>query len=182
VSAALSAWGLCAAAILAVTAAGCHMESSKKPEPIPVPSARNIEVFPRTELLPTYPCSGCHADRAARPERHLLKEFHQIRNEQFSHGEQAFWCYECHSQKNIDHLQTATGKLVTFDEAYKVCTSCHGDKLKDWREGIHGQIQGNWNGVKHKKSCPACHDPHNPRFPSLKPEKAPAPPRRLRAL
>lgn len=160
----------------------CKMQSNKKPVPIPVPSARTIEVFPRTELLPTFPCSRCHANRPAQPEKHFLKDFHQVRNEEFSHGEEAFWCYECHSQKNIDRLQTATGDLVTFDEAWRVCTSCHGDKLRDWRDGIHGQIQGNWNGVKHKKSCPACHDPHNPRFGALKPEHPPAPPRGLKAL
>ncbi|MEZ4219416.1 MAG: hypothetical protein R3B13_00715 [Polyangiaceae bacterium] len=150
--------------------------------PLPAPSARGVSVEPREQLLPTYPCSVCHADRVPHPEKYELKEFHAVRNSEFSHGEDAFWCYQCHSQKNIDRLVTATGELVTFNEAYRICTSCHGDKLKDWQKGAHGLILGDWNGVKHKKSCPACHDPHDPRFPSITPEKPPQPTRGLKAL
>jgi hypothetical protein len=69
----------------------------------------------------------------------------------------------------------ATGQLVGFDEAYLLCMSCHGDKTSDWRNGIHGLAKGYWNGSKRRLSCPACHDPHNPLFPTIEPEKPPAP-------
>lgn len=169
------------ALLLLVSSPACELKASET-VPIPTPSARTVEVEPREQLLPTYPCSGCHANRQPKPERHELKEFHAIRNSEFSHGEDAFWCYQCHSKENIDRLVTATGELVTFNEAMRICTSCHGDKLEDWKRGTHGLILGNWNGVKHKKSCPACHDPHNPRFPSLEPEKPPQATRGLKAL
>lgn len=167
-------------ALGAVVLASCKLESNTVPAPLP--SARSVTVEPRSNLLPAYPCSSCHADRQPRQERYLLKEFHAVRNSDFSHGEDAFWCYQCHAIKNIDKLTTVTGELVSFDEAYRLCTSCHGDKLDDWRNGTHGLILGDWNGVKHKKSCPACHDPHDPRFPGIKPEKPPEPPRGLKAL
>ncbi len=159
----------------------CEMPASET-VPIPAPSSRTVEIEPREQLLPTYPCSGCHADRQPQPEKHMLTEFHAVRNSEFSHGEDAFWCYQCHSIKNIDRLVTATGELVTFNEAYRICTSCHGDKLEPWTKGTHGQILGYWDGLKHKKSCPACHDPHDPRFPTIHPEKPPERPRGLKAL
>jgi hypothetical protein len=140
---------------------------------------QTVTVEPRIGLIPTYPCSGCHADRVPRPEKHKLEQFHVVRNSEFSHGNDAFWCYQCHSLKNIDHLVTATGEEVSFDEAWRICTSCHGDKLEDWKKGIHGLILGNWNGVKYKKSCPSCHNPHDPRYPSIEPERMPAPVRQV---
>jgi hypothetical protein len=159
---------------------GCNLEL--KTVPAPVPSSTAISIEPREQLLPTYPCSGCHADRQPRQEKYTLKEFHAVRNSDFSHGEDAFWCYQCHAVKNIDKLTTSTGELVSFNEAYKLCTSCHGDKLEPWRSGTHGLILGDWNGVKHKKSCPACHDPHQPRFPAIRPEAPPPPAKGLKAL
>jgi len=147
------------------------------PPPPSVPGT-SVTVEPRTGLLPTYPCSRCHGGRAPNPERRKLEAFHVVRNTDFSHGEDAFWCYQCHSLDNIDRLRTATGALLTFDEAYRLCTSCHGDKLEAWVRGTHGLIVGNFRGAQRKKSCPACHDPHHPRFPRLKPMKLPAPVRR----
>lgn len=144
--------------------------------------ASPIAIEPRQQLLPTYPCSRCHDALEPRPKKYVLKKFHTVRNDEFSHGEDEFWCYQCHSIENIDHLRTATGKQVSFNEAYRICTSCHGDKLEDWRVGVHGLVLGNYNGKKFKKSCPACHDPHNPRFPLMKPMPPPAPPREWRTL
>jgi hypothetical protein len=42
---------------------------------------------------------------------------------------------------------------------------------------VHGGTTGFWNGQKVRKSCPACHNPHGPRFPLLHPEAAPLPPK-----
>lgn len=171
-------------AVAVLSAVACHGEEGRRESATarPGPNARNAGVEPRSQMLPAYPCSGCHAGRAARTKRYELKEFHEVRNHEFSHGEDAFWCYQCHSSKDIDKLVTATGDPVSFDEASKICTSCHGDKLEAWRNGTHGLIVGNWNGERIKKACPACHDPHDPRYPSLKPEQKPAPHKGLRAL
>ncbi len=165
---------------VSMLALGC---SSPEPRHLPEPAASSnavrVAVEPREQLLPMYPCSSCHKDRTPNPTRRQLKEFHVVRSHDFAHGDGAFWCYQCHSEQNIDMLRTATGQLVTFNEAWKVCTSCHGDKLQPWKNGTHGLILGYWNGVKHKKSCPNCHEPHNPHppFPAIKPQKPPAPPR-----
>ncbi|MBK9000807.1 MAG: hypothetical protein IPM35_34230 [Myxococcales bacterium] len=174
-----------AAALVALLAlVACHgPEPRRETKPaVQGPDARHAAVEPRSQLLPAYPCSGCHAGREARTQRYELKEFHEVRNHEFSHGEDAFWCFQCHSSKDPDKLVTSNGEMVSFDEAYKICTSCHGDKINDWRNGAHGLIVGNWNGTRTKKSCPACHDPHDPRFPSIKPEAKPAPPKGLKAL
>lgn len=159
--------------------AACHEEAKHEVAPPPVQAAETVAVEPRIQLLPTYPCSDCHKDLKPRPERHRLEEFHSVRNDEFSHGADEFWCYQCHSDKNIDRLHTATGELVTFNEAYKICVSCHGDKLEDWRSGLHGLVVGDWNGKKLKKSCPACHDPHDPRYQTMEPMPPPAPVRKM---
>lgn len=136
-----------------------------------------ITVEPRTHLLPTFPCSSCHADREPNPKRRRLEEFHRLRYDEFLHGDDQFWCYQCHARENIDRLQLPNGKLVSFDEGPELCTACHGDKREDWRDGIHGVQQGQWNGQKIRRACPACHNPHNPRFKALEPEKPPDRPR-----
>jgi hypothetical protein len=135
-----------------------------------------LSVEPRSQLIPTFPCSGCHRDRAPNPERRRLEAFHVLRNAELDHGDRSLWCYQCHSIKDIDKLVTANGSLVTIDEADKLCGSCHGDKGRDWRNGIHGMTLGGWAGQKRRKLCTNCHDPHNPWFPTIAPEPPPAPP------
>jgi hypothetical protein len=167
------------AATLLMLLAGCQMAGEHGDTP-PAPlssAAEQVLVEPRAQLLPTYPCSSCHKDRAPDPKRRLLKEFHKTRYEEFLHGDDEFWCYQCHALDNLDRLRLANGQIVSFDEAPALCTSCHGDKLSDWKKGIHGLAAGEWNGVKYKRSCTACHNPHNPRFQAMEPEKPPQRPR-----
>ncbi|MCC6525260.1 MAG: hypothetical protein IT373_21585 [Polyangiaceae bacterium] len=147
------------------------------PEPPASVAPETVTVEPRTQLLPTFPCSSkCHAARAPQPEKRLLTEFHTFRNAEFHHGDPAGWCYQCHSQENIDRLVIASGELVTFDEAYLLCGGCHGDKLRDWRLAVHGKTMGHWTGNKIRRSCTGCHNPHNPTFPHLVPEAPPVSP------
>lgn len=87
------------------------------------------------------------------------------------------WCYQCHTKDDIDRLHLSDGTPVGFDEAYELCGSCHGDKLRDFRAGIHGLTTGDWNGERLRRSCPYCHDPHAPHFALMTPERAPARPR-----
>jgi len=170
---------------LATLGAAALLVACSSPEPrhmvAPAPSSNavTVAVEPREQLLPMYPCSRCHKDRPVNPQPRKLVKFHAVRAREFKHGDGTFWCYQCHSVKNIDKLRTATGELVSFNEAWKVCTSCHGDKLQPWTQGTHGLILGFWNGVKHKKSCPNCHNPHDPHppFPPIKPQHPPQRPR-----
>jgi hypothetical protein len=156
---------------------GCQqvVEPSEAIEPIKMKD--EVVVEPRTQLIPTYPCSSCHAHRKANTTRRTLTLFHTQRNTHLSHGDTVKWCYQCHNEDNVEHLNLPNGKLVNLDEAYKLCVSCHGDKRPDWEEGMHGVTIGYWEGRKVRKSCTNCHDPHYPWYPTIVPERPPAPPR-----
>ena len=163
----IAAFGLCA----------CGMdEPAHLHTPHPAPSATGgVTIDPRQPLLPTYPCSRCHADRTPDPGERRLTEFHTQKTLQ--HGTQKGWCYRCHTPGDIDKLHLGDGTVVGFDEAYELCGSCHGDKLRAFQAGIHGLTTGDWNGARLRRSCTACHDPHIPKFAPMIPERAPAPPR-----
>jgi hypothetical protein len=140
----------------------------------PVPSG-TVSVIDRRPLLPTFPCSRCHAGRVPDGHERKLTEFHT--QKVLDHGTQKGWCYRCHTADDIDHLHLPDGTKVGFDEAYELCGACHGDKLRDWNAGIHGLTTGFWLGDRDRRSCPSCHDPHKPRFPLMTPEHPPARPR-----
>jgi hypothetical protein len=138
-------------------------------------SSGAVTVVERQPLLPTFPCSRCHADRPADVRERTLTEFHTQKI--LRHGELGGWCYRCHTLADLDQLHLQDGTRVGFDQAYELCGSCHGDKLRDWRAGIHGLTTGFWLGDRERRSCPACHDPHDPHFPLMTPERPPARPR-----
>ncbi len=61
-------------------------------------------------------------------------------------------------------LRLASGATIPFTQSYLLCGQCHGDKLRDWRMGVHGKRVGMWNGEKTYFLCVNCHNPHSPRF------------------
>ena len=152
-----------------------HLHTTR---PAPASSGA-ITIAPRTPLLATYPCSRCHDDLAPNPTERRLTEFHTQKTLQ--HGTQQGWCYRCHTKDKLDKLHLGDGTLVGYDEAFELCGSCHGDKLRDFRAGIHGLTTGYWSGDRVRRSCTACHDPHDPHFPAMIPERAPARPRNEQA-
>ena len=87
----------------------------------------------------------------------------------FDHDSENRWCLDCHDKNNRDSLKLASGKLIGFDESYKLCGQCHGDKLRDWKVGVHGKRTGEWNGRKQYLLCVHCHNPHSPKFKPVKP-------------
>ena len=89
------------------------------------------------------------------------------------HDEEHRWCLDCHDGNNRDRLHLASGEPVSFEESYKLCGQCHGEKLRDWRAGVHGRRTGYWNGAKKYLFCANCHNPHQPRYQSLKPMPPP---------
>ena len=119
-----------------------------------------------------YPCSKCHAKRVPNTERRELK-WHLEINKIYNHDKENRWCLDCHDAKNRDSLRLASGKLLDFKRSYKLCGQCHGDKLRDWKVGVHGKRTGYWNGKKQYFLCVNCHNPHSPRFKPIKPEPAP---------
>jgi uncharacterized CHY-type Zn-finger protein len=119
-----------------------------------------------------FPCMNCHDDMERNKKRRPLKEMHA--EIMLKHGQR--WCYDCHSEKNMDRLRLAGGEEIKFEESHMVCGQCHGNVYNDWKKGIHGKRTGSWNGKKEYFLCVHCHDPHSPPFRALKPEPPPVPP------
>lgn len=118
-----------------------------------------------------FPCTECHSEMEPNPERRILEEMHD--DIILKHDEGNRWCLDCHDLKNRDKLHLASGKLIEFTESYKLCGQCHGPKLREWKNGVHGKRTGYWNGKKEYLLCAHCHNPHSPKFKKMKPEPAP---------
>ncbi|HSL23959.1 MAG TPA: hypothetical protein VK886_20665 [Vicinamibacterales bacterium] len=124
-----------------------------------------------------FPCSSCHnADMPPNRTRRELTGMHE--DIVLTHDEEHRWCLDCHDAANRDQLHLASGDPVPFEESYRLCGQCHGEKYRDWRAGIHGRRAGQWNGHKTFLLCAHCHSPHQPRFRALEPKPAPERPRR----
>ena len=132
----------------------------------PAPQERKPEVLVEARPPPfsegIFPCMQCHKDQKDRTRRELA--FHDEQQSIFDHDAEHRWCLDCHDARNRDQLHLTNGDLVPFTESYRLCGQCHGDKLRDWRAGVHGKRIGNWNGVKTYFLCVNCHNPHAPLF------------------
>jgi hypothetical protein len=158
-----------------------------KPAPSPKPAAaasgtvadapgERVEVPPPPFSEGIFPCSQCHnKEMPANRKRRTLEAHDDI---VLRHDEKNRWCLDCHNADNRDMLHLASGELVPFEESYRLCGQCHGEKYRDWRAGVHGRRVGEWNGHKRYLLCPHCHNPHQPRFKALAPKPAPVPPTR----
>jgi hypothetical protein len=137
-----------------------------------IKSHEEIAVSPPPFSEGIFPCNDCHASQKPNPARRKL-EWHEDIQEIFDHDSQNRWCLDCHDLNNRDSLRLASGKLLNFKESYKLCGQCHGDKLRDWKVGVHGRRTGDWNGKKQYFLCVSCHNPHSPKFKQIKPEPPP---------
>jgi Cytochrome c7 and related cytochrome c len=137
------------------------------------PVQLRVEVPPPPFTEGVFPCTECHteADLPTNKTRRQLVDAHD--DIVLKHDEEQRWCLDCHDAANRDRLHLASGELVTFDESYRVCGQCHGEKYRDWRAGAHGRRVGQWNGTKEYLLCVHCHSPHQPRFKALAPRPAP---------
>jgi len=154
---------------------------SEAPPPPAAPAesptaAERLEIPPPPFSEGIFPCSSCHADLKVNRERRPLTQMHD--DVQLRHDEQHRWCLDCHDATNRDRLHLASGELVPFEQSYLLCGQCHGEKLRDWRAGVHGRRTGYWNGPKRYLLCAHCHNPHQPRFRALPPKPAPQRPER----
>lgn len=116
-----------------------------------------------------YPCNECHSSIEPNPERRELEYMHDDISFIFDHDKENRWCLDCHDMNSRDSLRLASGSLIGFDVSYILCGQCHGDKLRDWKVGVHGKRTGYWNGKKQYLLCVHCHNPHSPKFKPLKP-------------
>ncbi len=141
---------------------------SSAPEGIQVPKP------PFSEGI--FPCSSCHDGKSMKVDtRRRELGMHSEIQEILHHGPNR-WCLDCHDAQNRDRLHLASGEPVAFTASYLLCGQCHGDKLRDWRVGIHGKRTGSWNGQKQYLLCVNCHNPHSPHFKPLKPMPPPTRP------
>ena len=144
---------------------------------VPLPAdliEERLEVPPPPFSLGIFPCSNCHGVMPVNSVRRELTAFHT--DIELRHDEENRWCLDCHDAENRDLLHLASGEPVLFEESYRLCGQCHGEKYRDWRAGIHGRRTGDWNGHKSYLLCAHCHNPHEPHFQPLKPEPAPIQP------
>lgn len=107
----------------------------------------------------------------------------------FSHGRGAIWCLDCHHPVKRNMLVNHFGEPISIDEPHLMCGKCHGDKLRDWRDGIHGKRIGDFTseGKKRWFTCTECHNAHdvqhgelNRGFAQLEPEKPPQLPKGMK--
>lgn len=144
------------------------------------PAGQNIQVPspPFTEGI--FPCTQCHDGKTVKlnTTRRKLVDMHD--DIVLKHGPNR-WCLDCHSAEHRDHLHLVDGELIDFSKSYLLCGQCHGDKLRDWKVGVHGKRTGHWNGEKQYLLCVHCHNPHSPHFKPLKPLPPPTPPSQIKA-
>ncbi len=148
-------------------------------ETAPPAAAEHLEVGPPPFSEGVFPCTDCHdPDIPVKGTRRTLKRAHQ--ELELRHAEEGRWCGDCHDFTDFDQLHLASGEGVPFEESYRLCGQCHGDKYRDWRVGIHGRRSGMWNGAKTYLLCVNCHNSHDPAFQPLQPKPAPKAPERTR--
>ena len=171
--------------LLFIGITGCNPDTQSNHESI-VSSTKNTETIVDSDLLipvekfssDYFPCSDCHSELAPNPQRRELVEMHD--DIVFEHDSENRWCLACHFESNRDSLVLAGGKLLGFNESYKLCGQCHGPKIRDWKLGIHGKRTGEWNGQKQYLLCVHCHDPHSPKFKPLQPLPPPRRPEQIK--
>ncbi|MDR3703688.1 MAG: cytochrome c3 family protein [Candidatus Sulfopaludibacter sp.] len=157
--------------------AGDGSKTSPAPNAAGVKTAEErLEVPPPPFSEGIFPCSNCHEGMPVNRTRRELTLMHT--DIVLKHDETHRWCLDCHDATNRNTLHLASGEPVPFEESYRLCGQCHGEKLRDWRAGVHGRRTGNWNGAKQYLLCANCHNPHQPRFRALAPKPAPKPPHR----
>jgi hypothetical protein len=176
------AWALVASAAVAsglaerVVTAQASAGARGTDQPRPAEAEQRPEVPPPPFSEGIFPCSACHADLPVNRTRRTLTDMHD--DIVLRHDEEHRWCLDCHDAANRDSLHLASGDLVPFAESYRLCGQCHGEKLRDWRAGVHGRRTGYWNGQKQYLLCAHCHNPHQPRFRPIAPKPAPRRPAR----
>ena len=124
------------------------------------------------------PCRACHGKARDFPVNYKRREALYVHtNVKLNHGGVRVWCLDCHHPDKRDYLlPLSDGKLIPFEHSYLLCGKCHGTKYRDWRNGIHGLRKGSWSGDKTYHLCVHCHNPHTPRFKSIKPMPPPMKP------
>jgi hypothetical protein len=163
-----------------------HHEEAEWPGEVPydVPVEEIQKFLAPMNELDLHPCSDCHDEEweTDREWRELDEPHDEIPGTFMNHDEQNRWCLSCHSVGTRDKFQLQNGKMVEFNEYYRVCAQCHKRVFREWKMGVHGKRTGKWDGEKQWKHCAQCHNPHNPPFKPIKPMPAPRTPENIRVM
>jgi hypothetical protein len=158
------------ACLLLLSSGGVTGESGESEQ-----SAHLYPPEPEPVLLPPppmddeyFPCADCHEDEPPNPTVRKLEEHEHI---VLAHGD--LWCLDCHDADVRGSLHLSGSTMFEFEDSWRLCTRCHGNKLEDWRAGIHGKRTGSWRGRKEYRTCVTCHNPHAPRFEPVEPMPPP---------
>ncbi len=124
----------------------------------------------------TVACATCHTTKQPNVELRLgmeLKSFHQSLKGQ--HGN--LTCTSCHHPgEGYASLRLADGQSVAYRDVMQLCAQCHGPQYRDYTHGAHGGMAGYWDlkqGPRQRNNCIDCHDPHHPKFPTVRPVPGP---------
>ncbi len=147
---------------------------------------------PATAEKVLYPCSTCHEQLKAKPDR-KSSSFHDI---SLGGKHSGLVCVNCHNATSAMMQLVGGVNISTFifrgeaSESALVCASCHYDIYIDWVRLAHGNVTfvcpggevetvtGYMGGVYYMHVCPepqgysaspakpctSCHDPHDPTF------------------
>jgi formate-dependent nitrite reductase cytochrome c552 subunit len=155
------------------TAATLHPVAVRKPAGPPVVKAGYTDDKGRPV---TIACATCHATKDPNPQARLgedLKLFHQ--GLKGAHGNLA--CVSCHNPGDkYDSLRLADGRPLPYAEVMQLCAQCHGPQYRDYQHGAHGGMTGHWDltkGGRVRNNCIDCHDPHAPKYPTVRPAAGP---------
>jgi len=119
------------------------------------------------------PCSECH--RLFAPANEQPRAMVQHKDVVMHHGMNTR-CLNCHDGADRDKLVLHNGELVSFLEAPRLCSQCHGTVYRDWQKGMHGKTMGSWDassGHLERLRCVECHDPHSPAYTPMEPLPGP---------
>ena len=134
----------------------------------------------------TYP-KGFPASKRAVPIPTMEAMVPEVKDLQ--HGRGRVWCLDCHHPTKRNMLVDNYGDPINMDQSQLLCGKCHGDKLRDWRDGIHGKRIGEFTSTGKKRwfTCAECHNPHNVQdgvrnrgFLQLQPEPPPQLPKGMK--
>lgn len=121
----------------------------------------------------TYFCNDCH--RIFTNPDDTPRELAQHEHIKLEHGLNNR-CFNCHHPTDRNSFVDDFGKPIPYDEPERLCAKCHGPVYRDWTNGSHGRTNGYWDGSlgpRERQTCSACHDPHTPAFPSMRPAPGP---------
>lgn len=121
----------------------------------------------------TYRCNECHKDfKTPVRSNNPAGEHTHIK---LNHGED-LGCLACHHPNMRESYVDHEGREIAQNQPVLLCAKCHGTIYRDWKEGVHGRMNGFWDirqGASTKLICIQCHDPHQPAFKALAPMPPP---------